>query len=505
MKTREKKEITNLDIENYIRVNAHQFLNSVLMGQGSPLFFDLSSSEKTELFNNVLDLDIWTDLSNKAKLIESTVESNKIKVSTEISKSEGALETLPKESDIDLLISSWYESVENSIATETSNIEKIENEIQDIQKILDSMDVSDEKLSKIQENISKCESFRMNLISSKSEIMTNISYIEKEIKSLHEDLKFYEDHSLCPVCKQDISIDFIKSSLSTINRNIEEKNKHVSLKNKEITKILKNLESVDKEIILLKNTYQEVNKTRVEYQKIKSSLDLLNRDKLQKEDIIHVYKNSINPHLKHMEDLYTNKIKYETRIKELKSEYASMEQEQEMYSFWKEHFKKIRLFIIKSIISQLNLDINTAISSIGLKGWEVCVSTESYTKSGEVRQTFSVEIYSPDIKVKVPWETWSGGETQRLSLASTMGLAVLIQRLRGTTFNIEVWDEPTTFLSNEGIQQFLQLLQYRGRVLKKQIWLIDHKVDDFPFDCIVSVIKDNDGSHISIALTKEGE
>lgn len=143
---------------------------------------------------------------------------------------------------------------------------------------------------------------------------------------------------------------------------------------------------------------------------------------------------------------------------------------------------------------------------MGLAGWSVDISTEYLTKGGEVRQAFSVDIKSPSYDAKTPWELWSGGEAQRLRLASALGLSVMIQRLKGVCFNIEIWDEPVTFLSEEGIQDLLELLKNRSLVLKSQIWLICHTIDSFGgFTGGTHIIKDEKGSRIFNNTLQIGE
>ena len=59
---------------------------------------------------------------------------------------------------------------------------------------------------------------------------------------------------------------------------------------------------------------------------------------------------------------------------------------------------------------------------------------------------------------------------------------------------IEVLDEPSQFMSNQGITSLIQVLQDRARSLKKVIFLIDHRyLDSQAFDGSFTVVKTVDG------------
>lgn len=100
--------------------------------------------------------------------------------------------------------------------------------------------------------------------------------------------------------------------------------------------------------------------------------------------------------------------------------------------------------------------------------------------------------------VSRPWEAWSGGEGQRLKLAGTLALSNLILRQFNRTCNIQIWDEKLFWLSGSGEDSMLELLQETAKREEKIIFVVDQHNIDFPFDDVITVVKNAEGSHLEI-------
>ncbi len=67
-------------------------------------------------------------------------------------------------------------------------------------------------------------------------------------------------------------------------------------------------------------------------------------------------------------------------------------------------------------------------------------------------------------------------------------------------FDVEFWDEPTSYLSNKGIDDLFDILTDRAVETKKRIFVIEH--GDFPsfeFAGKIKIQKTEEGSSIVIA------
>jgi ABC-type transport system involved in cytochrome bd biosynthesis fused ATPase/permease subunit len=77
------------------------------------------------------------------------------------------------------------------------------------------------------------------------------------------------------------------------------------------------------------------------------------------------------------------------------------------------------------------------------------------------------------------------------------GLSNLIRDRTGADIPLEVWDEPTQGLSEEGVLDLLDCLAARAKREDRQIWVVDHRSLGYGgFDGTATVVKTEAGSHI---------
>ena len=223
-------------------------------------------------------------------------------------------------------------------------------------------------------------------------------------------------------------------------------------------------------------------------------LDKLLDDMEQHGDVIAA---EVNPHQRAEE---VRKERMRSAESSLQDTRHALDEEQSrymLYAYWVRGYKDIRLSQIEEVLAQLEVEVNSCISLLGLRGWEVYFDLDRETKSGTVQRGFSVTVQSPHNDRPVPWEAWSGGESQRLRVATNMGLANLIRSRTDTGFALEVWDEPTNWMSPQGVTDLLNTLADRAVSEQRQIWVVDHRTLGFPrFKGSAGVIKTAAGQSI---------
>lgn len=178
---------------------------------------------------------------------------------------------------------------------------------------------------------------------------------------------------------------------------------------------------------------------------------------------------------------------------------TKLAEEHAAVSFWVAGFKRVRLFIIEDTLRQLELEVNNTLTSLGLMEWRIGFDVERENKSGGIIKGFVVLIYPPGSEQPVRYESYSGGETQRLRMAGDLGLANLIMERAGLTNTVEFFDEPSRHLSQEGLLDLAESLCQRAASQGKRILLVDHHVLDFGgFAATYIVVKDTDGSRCAL-------
>lgn len=169
----------------------------------------------------------------------------------------------------------------------------------------------------------------------------------------------------------------------------------------------------------------------------------------------------------------------------------------EAAKYWVRGFREVRLALIRETLGQLEIEANEALFQLGLQDWALSFHVERENKSGGITNKFGVMVKAPHTEEPVPWEAWSGGESQRLRLSCSMGVANLICSRAGIQPNLEFWDEPTQWLGASGIQALLQVLADRAQRLGKVILLADHRSLEFGgFAGTIHLVKDAAGSRI---------
>lgn len=172
---------------------------------------------------------------------------------------------------------------------------------------------------------------------------------------------------------------------------------------------------------------------------------------------------------------------------------ASIERAQ----FWVRGFRDIRLMIIDGALDDLRETTAAVLEDFGLGEWSVEYSTERETKSGTTQRALSVSIRSPTAPEGVRWESYSGGEGQRLRVAGALALSEVLMSRAGVTLDFRVLDEPTRGMGGSGVDDLCDLLGEYARDAGLRIFFIDHLArDSASFESTVMVETRKNGSAI---------
>ena len=183
---------------------------------------------------------------------------------------------------------------------------------------------------------------------------------------------------------------------------------------------------------------------------------------------------SANPYTESCSSLATAHLRVEEQIVNIDSQLTDLQEMGSIYKYWTSAFKEIRLNLIDETLQELEIAANRHIQALGLAEWQIEFKTERENKSGTISHSFTTLIYPNGQTNPVPFESYSGGESQRLQLAVTTALSEILLIRAGISPNIEIMDEPTRALSREGITDLLECLRERATELNRAIFFIDH-------------------------------
>lgn len=500
--------VTQEELVGIIKLDFDQFLYSILFSQFRGQFFDLGQAAKTELFTQILNLEEWDEYSKRASQKVSLLEGNLNDLKMDVSNLSGKIETL-ESLDFDEKIENWEKRHSEEGEERLYEIQTLKKELEDIR--------NESKKAVIEQDLLKsdCESMVESLkdpeeelkeIEKEQKIVTsNLIEIKSNIKSVNMTLEKFDklsEKSICPTCEQEVDPEHVKKELKKLKKQLS----GYEASHEEECDVKKELESLKADALLRYDTLnKEYNKAVNKLKEAEYKVSSLKKDASKvmlsinrKEDLYQDFLKENNPYL-------LQKAENAEKIKQLNMYLMQKSNEQltcsgmiEQVAYWVKAFKNIRLFLISEVLTQLEVEVNNCLFRLGLREWKIEFDIDKENKSGTVKKGFTILIYSPYNTEPVSWESWSGGETQRLKLAGTIGLSNLILARCGIDSYVETYDEPSNWLSQKGIDQLLETLDSRSQELNKQIWLIDHRsLDSGYFTGMYSVNKNKEGSYFS--------
>lgn len=483
------KPVDQTELETHIRLNFDSFLYSVINAQFGESFFSLTPSTKLTLFSDIMGLDFWLEKSQHAVARSTGLEFQLDSIQKVITINKALVESVNK--DLEL-------AEEASAAFHQNKKIRIALKTQELTLLLDKAISLDEKLADIKhENRAKLknsEAMRDSYLYKIQQLSHERSECVGKIKAYKE--RYDEFDTLrgnCPICLQKVDqhhLDTKKNGLHHRIRVLETFNKTIDGDHQMFMKFMvkanNEIGRLTDEINEIKDRKAEINQLDAKIARLEVELDNLAIESDTWAPIISIKKTQ----LLNLENALSNDAK---TFNDCQIDLAATQ-------FWIKGFKRVRLFIIEQAFRTLEIEINNSLAQLGMIDWQISFDIERENKSGGITKGFVVFVKSPTNTEPVRWENWSGGETQRLQLAGSLGLANLIMHQHGLTNTIEMYDEPSTHLSPEGMLDLADMLHERAMSEDKRIWIVDHAaITNFgEFQATITAKKDENGSSITI-------
>lgn len=492
------------DIQNLIKLSPEAFQNCVVVGQFSEMFFDLKPASKLSLFSEILDLNVWVQRSNKASDIVKGIDIEIRDLDRKLSSFDGKIEQLnvsieeykekEKEFQAKKLLKS--EELDKYVLQLESDLFQLQQSIKANQDYFKRLQKKDDKFNK---KVRETESLRNEIDEQIRGTRDEITTIDSDIHHVEAELKKFDSvEDICPYCKQEVDSEHLESETGLLRNKLSQ----LTSKRDQLKKVYEEIANDSQEVkSILNNISKQRNTNKKEMDDLERNLDKQEYriDQVTKEI---KSKNSEKAKNSSEENIYSALIEQSkdklSEINKDKKEYSKeLESKQKIqynYRYWIEGFKHVRLHIIEDALSIFEVFVNNSLIELGLVDWTVRFDVEKENKSGTISKGFQVLVKNPFVKDFIPWESWSGGEAQRLRLAGTLGLADLIEAKCGVIPNIRVFDEPSQHLSQKGITDLIDLLSSRAQKEQRQYWLVDHRSIDANFSSKLLVEKNEEGS-----------
>lgn len=420
-------------------------LHSIFMAQAQPMFLDLPAKDKASLFSEVMGLDRWLGYSAKASTLAATEDRGIRDLERELSEAWGRADTLAA--------TDYSEDVREWAGKQTQKREVL----------ADRVDALQSRAVKARDELS-------GVVVARERAQTHLDRLKRALEGeLTVQRGAVSGWAPCPTCGTPVPPKAAPAPTSRVPQLTGE-----------VAEAKEDLANADRRV-----------------RELTREVGDLDDQARQLEDDVKYLLEQVNPFTKKQAEVDADLRAVTDKIENLQARLDDSKARHSRLSFWVRGFKDLRLQLISETLQQLEIEVNSCLTQLGLIDWELRFDVDRETKGGTMARGFSVKVLSPRNKHLVPWEAWSGGESQRLRIAATMGLSNLIRSSTGTQLGIEVWDEPTQFLSGQGVTDLLDSLAERARVEKRQVWVVDHRSLGFGgFNGIFTVVKDQNGSHI---------
>jgi len=401
----EMRDYQELLEKQIIKVNHKSFSQVVILGSATfQPFMQLSASQRREIIEDLLDLQIFTVMNSLLKDKVLINSENIYEVNTQKKLIESKIE-MTKQHMLDLKDNNYKLAAEKQILIDETTTQ--------LKQLSDKFHKVSQQIKKLQEDIGDEES-----ISKKINKLSQLKHqIEAKVALLNEDVEFFNKHENCPTCKQHIDEEFRVKTVEDKNAQIKETEEGLKLLSLEY----ETANNRFKQIMNLMNEIQNLEMQKIEY---KTTTQSLVKYSHQLEDEIKKLKENKN------ETTDTKIVEYQTELKDLQIKYNDYSEEKDVLSAAGILLKDtgIKSKIIKQYIPVINKLINKYLSAM------------DFFVSFELDEAFNETIKSR-YRDDFTYASFSEGEKQKIDLALLFTWRAIAKLRNSINTNLLIMDE----------------------------------------------------------------
>jgi DNA repair exonuclease SbcCD ATPase subunit len=447
------RDYQDLLTNQILKLNHKSFSQIVVLGSASfTPFMQLSSSNRREVIEDLLDLQVFSTMNILLKSKSQQHRDDTLENDYKINSSEDKIAL--QENHIKSLSDNNNERIESNDIKIAENTDKISSYNIEQKLIVESIDTLQEQIkdkTKIEEKISKL---------SKIEIK-----IEQNISNLKKEISFFDNHENCPTCHQDIDEEFKCAHVSLKQEKLNESNNGLTLLKDEAN-------NTNKVINEMLDVIKQVDIKQREYSNLQSSINACQR-------LIEEFRNDNNTIIGKLKEDNTA----EKTLKELKKESGSLRTEKNNLIDRKillDSASKIlrdsgiKSRIIKQYVPVINKLVNKYLAAM------------DFFVKFELDENFNEKIRSR-YRDDFSYDSFSEGEKMRIDLALLFTWRAIAKIKNSISTNLLLMDEVfDSSLDNNGTEEFLKIIN--DLTADTNLFIISHKGDTL-FDKFHNVIR----------------
>lgn len=448
--------------ENVLKMNYKSFGQVVVLGSSTFVpFMQLPAFHRREVIEDLLDIQIFSTMSNllkekvntnKAELVDVKYQIDIVKNKIESAKEHNESIRRLKEDEVSRIKQKMREQIE-FIEGEESRSEELDEEITTlIGTISDKVDVK-----------SKFDQFK----ALKADLNSKMT-------ALNKDVKFYDAHDNCPTCRQGIEHDFKVSTLSEKRGKISEIENAILILDGKIEKVTSRIE----EISSVETTLHRLNLSRTEH-----SANI----RIAKSTLVGL-KKELDEAEKDVGEIDTSKIaSFKEELRSHTDKQKSLSEDKETLAVVGSMLKDggIKTRIIKQYVPIMNKLINKYLAAM------------EFFVDFQLDENFNEKILSR-FRDEFSYASFSEGEKLRIDLALMFTWRAVSRLRNSVTTNLLIMDEVLDgSLDQAGTDEFLKIVN--EITADSNVFIISHKGDSLhdKFDHVIKFEKKKNFSQIA--------
>ena len=451
--------------QQILKLNYKTFTQVVILGSASFVpFMQLSSGQRREVIEDILDIRIFSTMNQLLKEKTSDTKSEISRIETQIANAKTKVEA---QNAIIRTISDAradnIRSIEEKISRSLKEVESNQLEIDDLIRQIGDLKSKIEGKEKVQSDIKKAEEVRSKLV--------------QKIETCEHHKEFFGEHDVCPSCSQNIPDEHKQKIISDLNSKVAEQNQKVE----ELHNVLRVL---NERLSTVNEVISEITSKNIELSTKNSAVTVINRQIAQYEREIEDHKadtKNVDDEKTKLKDLAKNAmtlIEGKTKL----HEHRNLEEVANLLL----KDSGIKTAIIREYLPVMNKLINKYLNAM-----------DAYIHF-ELDENFN-EIVKSRNRDEFTYASFSEGEKMRIDLAILFTWRQIAKMKNSVNTNLLLLDEIfDSSLDTAGTDYFLNLMNQLGE--NTNIFVISHK-GDVLFDKFRSVIKFEKRNDFSVIAT----
>lgn len=422
-------EILQFDLKTFTRL--------ICLGYNYVRFFELSTPERREFIESVLDLGTLSDMSKQVKEFQKQDSDDLIKynllLNGKISNKEiyeKQLETLSKDNELIikqqndkiLSLTQANNDIKSKILSEKDEYEKLKTDIDILKK-----QIEDDKIK-----------YR--------NIIIDINKYQQLVDNNNNLIKFFTEHDKCPTCNQNIDKTFSDTQIASLTtQNFNTTNKINELKSES--------NGINEFITVNNNDLMKLNNILQERVKLITSLksDYKNNDVIINECKIYIEKSKNNSNITELKDNIQKCVDY---INDIQAKISKLQHRIAIYKSTIDILGEtgVKKALIDNYIDIINAKVNEYLEDFGC--------TFDFSMDSEFNETINLDFHD-DVK----YENLSAGQKQRLDISIFLAFREIAQLRSKTSANILLLDEILdSNLDDDGVCKIIDILLKQSNI-----------------------------------------